>query len=433
MINILQKLNDFKRHYHRTRKLREDLLSRGPLGFRLSFNEEGLSSQFLISDKELGIRFSVLMRRFIGASSDLYLPDLWDLIKVNFKQYILDSQIESIDGFIENLCKGPIGLVINDKQLSAKDIYDLISDADLFSNDEDAYQELQTYFEMPFVGQLFWSQFFTFTINNYILASKILDLLLALEEEVSDLSSDSEIEASICIYCLSSNGPFISEEHIIPEALGYHDAILPAGCVCDACNSQILSRLDNYLINFEPVSLLRVYFVPHTKSGQYPRANFQNISIERKGPRHLELIPKDHTGDIMDKRELGDGWISWTTNFRGKPLDIQSLGRSLYKTGLGFIALKQGPDFARNARYDPARSFIRSQSQFPNKLLLSSRVVPHAGFQAYYRDLSSGTPFALDLFGIIFMFNLEPDPQIEPNEWLKELGFLEFDLSNKDT
>jgi hypothetical protein len=49
-----------------------------------------------------------------------------------------------------------------------------------------------------------------------------------------------------CLFCLSSDGPFTSEEHVIPRSLGpaTNDYVIPPGGVCDPCNNWLGSQVD---------------------------------------------------------------------------------------------------------------------------------------------------------------------------------------------
>ncbi len=107
------------------------------------------------------------------------------------------------------------------------------------------------------------------------------------------------------------------------------------------------------------------------------------------------------------------------------------LGRSLYKIGLGFIAFDQGQEMALMTRFDLARKFINGDEGFPNNILISTKVQPRPGFRITYKDLNPGCVFVMDIYGIIFMFNLEGEPLIDPTDDLVEMGFQIFRLDEK--
>ena len=109
------------------------------------------------------------------------------------------------------------------------------------------------------------------------------------------------------------------------------------------------------------------------------------------------------------------------------------LARSLYKIGLGFIAFDQGHDAALSKRFDRARDYINGKTNFHNNLLVSTKVQPHPNLKVTYKVMVTGCPFVLDIFGIVFIFNLEEAPIIEPDTQLVEQGFQKFLLSKNLT
>lgn len=68
-----------------------------------------------------------------------------------------------------------------------------------------------------------------------------------------------------CLFCGNENGRFESEEHTIPKSLGNDlasglvetEIVIPPGEICDKCNEQRLSRVDNALIEWGPISVFR--------------------------------------------------------------------------------------------------------------------------------------------------------------------------------
>ena len=81
---------------------------------------------------------------------------------------------------------------------------------------------------------------------------------------------------NICIFCKSSDGPFKSREHIVPESLGNTTAILEPGIVCDLCNNGPLAVVDKYLLEQEYIDFMRVWLNIPNKSGIVPEARTSN-------------------------------------------------------------------------------------------------------------------------------------------------------------
>ena len=74
------------------------------------------------------------------------------------------------------------------------------------------------------------------------------------------------------------------------------------------------------------------------------------------------------------------------------------------------------------------RDFIRKGQDFPNNLLMQLECRPHHQCRVAYYDLPEGTSFAIDIYGLTFMLNLEPKPVLELNEILKGAHFALFPL-----
>ncbi len=425
MKNIVR---DFKRHYHKVRILIPDIANQGAFSLKVNWQGEKLSASTSTPSPEISIQFAVLMRRFLAQESNLYYEKILNVIRENAPDILTDKVLETISAYINSMKSGAISVQINNKHLTANEIYDLISEGEYFQSDEKASNFLKEIAQIPIAGALFWHQFYSYTLDGFFLISILFDLTLEWQKRVTETQEAKSIRINKCIYCLKSDNSFLSEEHIFPEGLGNDEAVLPKGYVCDSCNNGLLSTLDSYLIEFEPIALMQVQFVPYTKSGKLPKANFQNMTVEKTHPRHIQITAKDKSGEMRNKKELGNGWVSWSMNFRGKQMNPIRLGRSLYKIGLGFVAFDQGLDVALSSRFDLARDFINGKTDFPNNLLISTNVRPYPKLRVTHKNLVPGCPFVVDIFGVIFMFNLEKEPLIEPNNDLINLGFQKISL-----
>ena len=208
--------------------------------------------------------------------------------------------------------------------------------------------------------------------------------------------------------------------------------ILPRGYVCDRCNNGILAQLDNVLIKFEPIAFLQVQLVPYTKNGSLPKANFQNMRMERTSPTHIKISPKEKSGLMQNKNLREDGWYSFSLNMRGKPVtkkSIKMLGRALFKIALGIVALlSQGREQACRGKYDFARKFILGESDFNNNYFIKLKGVPHPDARIAYKDLEEGTIVAIDIMGVIFLLNLEEKPLLDFNENIKPEDYILYSL-----
>jgi len=234
-----------------------------------------------------------------------------------------------------------------------------------------------------------------------------------------------------CIFCLSITEIFTSIEHIIPESLGNNKLILPIGYVCDKCNHEILSTLDNILLKFEPISFLKVQYVPYTKKGKLSKAIFQNLVIQSTSPESLMLIPQDRTGKIQNKKEIGDGWISFEIKMQGKIFQPKEIAKALYKVGFGMVAYAKGHDYACNPKFDLARDFIFGRGGFENNMLMRLNIKPQLKSQITVQDKEKeGLIVYFNFYGFWIIINLMPEPKLKINEQLRILGFNEYNLSN---
>jgi hypothetical protein len=433
---MLTKLfRDFNHHFNKAHNVAEKLGQLGEFKFQLKFDREKSVASNQTPDNKETMRFVVLMRRFLAPASDLYYGKIWSTLSIEFSQEIPQTLREKVESGIEKLRNGQLPITIDDKIFSAENIYQIVSEGGFFDNQEKVREYLNEFTKMPLVGPLFWFQFYSYTLNAFALMSVLFQVILTVEksDKYSAIYGEKISIEPKCIYCLSTTANFKSEEHIFPESLGNDELVLPKGYVCDRCNNGIIARLDNALIKFDPIAFLWVQLVPHTKDGSLPKANFQNMSMERTSPTHIKISVKDKTGGIKNKTPMGDDWYSFSLNVRGKPVtqkSIKMLGRALFKIALGIVALSQGREQACSIKYNPARKFILGESNFNNNFFIKLKGEPHIGGQISYRDFQECTMVAIDIMGILFLLNLEEKPLLEFNESIKPEDFGLYSLQD---
>src|SRR5271157_277169 len=171
-----------------------------------------------------------------------------------------------------------------------------------------------------------------------------------------------------CLYC-RSNGPFGTEDHVIPESLGNDDLILREQ-VCDCCQAYFGKEIERYVLEKTPIGVWRVMLGIPTKKGKLPSINTAQ-PLGEKG-----IIPECHAQhdnvgftahpDGTTSVDIGDdaalqGILSGrktAINLILSPKKLQMLGRFLAKVALGIIAI--GDDCrARDRRFDPIRRYAR--------------------------------------------------------------------------
>lgn len=423
---MLTKLfRDFNRHYVKCQGVARKL---GEFSFKLKNDGEKVIASYHTPNNKETMRFVVLMRRFLDPASNLHYEKVWSTIIRDFPHEIPQELIESFESRSNQLSKGRVSISIDGKNFTAEDIYKTLSSGGYFENQENVHEQLIEISKTPFASPLFWFQFYSYTVEAFELL-KFLSLAISTIQKSNKFKAIYGEKTTVepkCIYCLGTKGNFTSEEHIFPEALGNDELVLPKGYVCDRCNNGILSQLDTALIRFEPISFLQTQLVPFTKDGSLPKANFQNMTMERTSPNHIHIVPKDKSGEIKNKKSLGNGWYSYSLEMRGKPVtqkSIKLLGRALLKIALGIVALSQGREYACSAKFETARKFILGKGNFNNNFFIKLNNKPHIGGKAEYKESQDGTIVAIDIMGLLFLLNLEEKTLLNFNQEIRPEDF----------
>ena len=408
----------FKRHYHTTKRAYfEALAENSNLGFSISqTQDESVKYTENSPDRDKVARFAALVHRFLDERSDLYYRTVLNLIKSDFPNITTPEDLEELEAGIVRNENGVIPIKYNEKEFTAKQIFKLVAEAGYFERNDEATKLFEEIAQVPFAHNLFWFQFKNYAFNAFRIISVIFDLIRGIENhaEYKSKFEPEEIILKKCIYCLSETGTFNSEEHILPETLAGDNIFLPRGFVCDTCNNGISSILDKALINFEPIAFLRVQFTPYTKAGKFPKANFQNMIMEKTDPNHIKITAKDKTARPKNKRTLEDGQETFNLTWTGKRLTWKLYARAIYKFALGFVAHDMGHEAALDKRYQPARDFILGEtSSFKNNMIISMKSKPHPEIRTYCDMQFGGTPFFIDIFGMMFTINLEETPVLQ--------------------
>lgn len=426
----MELLEKFRRHYHKVRKVLPEFKGNSISSLKVEFRDDKLLTSFNTPNPDLVIRLAVVMRRFLNIRDDLYYKKVWSYLQTHFSKYISKSFLEEIENRITKMNQGQIRITVNNEIFTAESIYNLISEGEYFNDDKNIQKKLNELSQMPIIKSFFWNQFVEYTLDGFYLVSALFSIAQSIKntEELNNVSIGKIESPSKCIYCLSDSEPFTSIEHILPEGLGNEDLILPKGFVCDTCNNGILSELDNYLLQFEPLSFLRVLYTQCTKDGKLPKGDYKNFSIKKTNPRNIVLTAKDNSSGFKNLKETDNGQVSFTINFTGKrrfyPKD---LGRSLYKIALGMIAFDRGFDAACDPKYNEVREFVLRGGDFQNNLMILMNCKPNAQISVWHLELNGGTAFAVDIYGFQSFLNLQPFPTVELREELGA-GFRIFPL-----
>lgn len=407
-------LSEFRDSYRKLEKRFINLKDYGNLNIKVDNTVKEISAESTSDSKEFAEYLSVLYS-FVNHSSRINHFKILEIIQQLYSDKLDKKELEKISDEIEANNKFKI-LKINDGYPPNK-LFDEIFKSYNFDSITNLSENIISLIKKPVVSQVIWYEFYTYAITLFTILSRIFDLIQKLEKEFSE-----KIPVSPCIICKSVENTFKAVEHIFPDSLGNSELILEKGFVCDNCNSEILSKIDEDLQKFSPIAFLRVYFTPYTKSGKLPSANFQNMSIIKSRANKIDIKFKDKSTKIKKEKLSGDLY-KFNTTFRSGPLNIIKVMRSLYKIAYETLALKNGKDFVLSEKYKDARSFIKNEIEPYNNLLILNNISPQNILQCTYNINDNAAVFIINIFGILFMLNLEREPLLFLNEELKKFGF----------
>jgi hypothetical protein len=363
----------FKKHYQLCKDVYKKMVSTGGFTYRLHVTEEISEARAETPDSELTMRFVVVMRRFLDPSDRLYFKTVWSTLKDEFGDALSDELKTAIDKNITILTHGGGRFEFNGEVLTAERMYEIIAEGVRFGRDEQLAVYFQTIAQIPIVGPLFWHQFYSYTESALKVASMIYHGISSVEhtDKFEQLYPSDEPEVPRCIFCLSTVGPFTSEEHIFPESMGNNDIVLPPGYTCDPCNNGVLSRLDDEL-RTSPLFITQwPSAVNFTKQGKLPEVKLGNITIKRTDPLNVTWIADPGSDAIREGKQRPDGMTELHLHTTmSKSLDMVIVARALCKIGLEQIALDHGHEHACSSRFDAARAFVLNGGEFRNNLLI---------------------------------------------------------------
>lgn len=408
------KIREAFRRYKRCTSLLRDSVDAFEQGSSLTLNlrfRKGEPLQSTFAESSDLVRFAALLRPFIDMSSNLELSAIWAMLK----------SADLVDANAEETCSAAFAAAerlsfpfrANGRDLTPRDVLFAYGEGEFFQAHPEARSEFKRWVSLPGEPTLQFL-FYSSCLNYAAAAFSVLEVILAAERNYPELRPLA-VQSERCIYCLTSTGDFSAEEHVIPEAFGL-DEIRLLGSVCTRCNNE-LSKLDQFLAEFEPLALLRVRTVPLTKKGKFPRADFRDFTLQKTKPRVLTYTSKSGR-PIFERKDLPDGTFSLRNTFIGKkPLDAIRLGQSLFKIALGLVAFDHGTEYACTSRFDQARRFIRGEGAIPNHLVMTNYSNDlHGEIRTEWAPFEDGTPVCLDFFGIRFALNLQPSPFFLPRE-----------------
>ena len=401
---VWKDLRRFKSAYHRARDPATKLIG----DFKFQLNQQGRSLQVsrLGPDESEALRLAILLAEFASPDGDLFFEELVTTFK---ESVIIKPELdEELSRAVRLTRKSPIPYSVDGEPIDGPEIFSLFGGGNLFRADLSRENTLKKVTG----GQELGCEFMRYLFLCYCV--QVWEFLvwfygIVREKELEGSCSAPEpnqIQVPKCLYCLTEEGEFTSVEHIYPESLGNTEFVLPRGSVCNNCNNTVLAGRDHYLLRHELVAVPRVLTMDvNPKTGKYTKAATPGFRLERMGPRLVRV--HDMGMSRSDKIAFDQGELRW----RSQPFDPLELGRSLFKIGLGMIALEKGHIAALHPRYDAARRFVMGEDGFTNYLYM---LFPSDGFVHEISDTlivgEVGSIMEMSLFGVKVVFNLEHYP-----------------------
>jgi hypothetical protein len=396
----------FTRHFMVARRAMKGLS--GDLSLEFSFGTEKSRFKSELSVPNGVDRFAAVMRPFLDRKSRLNLWTVWAEIKAAAAECLSPEETAIFERNLTRLETGGMKLIWNDRPVTAREIYERLSEGGYFEEVEGPSKFLAD-LRGGLAEPILWMEFWKFNEVGYRIASNVNALIHEMER---GSGGSPPHPAGDCLFCRRTDGGFSSEEHIFPESLAGDNAVLPHGFVCDRCN-HTLSLLDEELIHFGPIAVQRLYLLPFNKKGRFPSARIGKLRIEKVKPRVITV--KDVTGadPFRDLRQLDDGRFAFTLNAGPVKPDWRRLARGLIKIALELLALKQGRARACSPDFDMARRFVLTGEDFQSYLIFPDRTFTPNG-KIHTEWLPNGSAFLFNIFGVRMIVSLSGEtPRID--------------------
>ena len=156
-----------------------------------------------------------------------------------------------------------------------------------------------------------------------------------------------------CLFCGTTQGPFESIEHPIPESMGNDDTFLPKGFVCDSCNQYFGSKVEQPIMASPPFNVERVRASIKTKKHGYSKYSDSSLLLLSEGFwDHVLFAMSPERYDSIFNKNRGILWVETPANY------IMLLARFLIKMGLELLVLTDTLD-AYSSAFDKARRCAR--------------------------------------------------------------------------
>jgi hypothetical protein len=223
-----------------------------------------------------------------------------------------------------------------------------------------------------------------------------------------DTTESEPLHVRGCLFCLRSDGGFTSREHVVSEALGNNEYILPPGVVCDRCNNQALAIVDEALVNFPPITLLRGERGLPSKAGKAVASKWGNATIYW-GPERgaLNVVGgRKAVRDMQTDGKTSRGTIELRTGGPITAKRISRMVRSIWKSTLEFVYLDYGAEAAFDPGFDDVRQAVLHDGSHGWALLLKeSNTIPDVvlTYEPRIVEGRAALPTMMNIFGVRFL------------------------------
>ena len=251
-----------------------------------------------------------------------------------------------------------------------------------------------------------------------------------------------------CIFCKQDSSMSRTVEHIIPEALGNKEHILPAGVVCDSCNEYFALKIEKPLLELDYFRHARFRKMVPNKEDRIPTIQ----AVYLPGNMLVEIMRNEEGTSIYPFKEANSSQFvrSMLTHDTGSLIipepalpDEQIVSRFLGKVAIEVLAFRllgvPGglEEIVDKPELDKLRHYVRfgdPRMQWPfhrRRLYHEDKVFYEEGYGQYdvlhefdllYTE-SQELYLVLAIFGIEYCLNMG-GPEIDGYvEWLKKHEF----------
>jgi len=412
-------LRRYRRQFFRARDAGEGLGTGHKFNLELKWDEaSGLAGKLDLPPEPKLMRWIMNMRPLLDPASPVNIKKVWLEIKTTFPDQIPPERIDAVDRMLARLAEHrPIKFTHNDRDITAADAYELVASRAFWTSDVEAIKFRTEFLDVPGHGTLYEYLFYDYQLVAYNVAAAVLGHVKQVEQRPLGLAPQ-------CIYCLSTEGEFSADEHVIPEMFGNDEVVLPPEFACKACN-HALAKLDEYIVD-SPFGMARVYYAGPGKDGNMQKIRFADQTLEQVNPHKFRVT---HYG-VKQRKVVPDADGKYRFSIVGKSrkkFDERTAGRAFFKMALGMLAFKHGRNLACSPRYEEARRFIRYGGPFPNAFLVFRKGFPNCPTVRMTWRFGEGTPphatttfqprgtiFEINLYGARIGLNLEALPILVP-------------------